>query len=118
MSYPIDPSQDYLIAEEPQTITYYYQITEGGFNPQSGVKVDWVEGFEIDRTTALTDPDLWRHGRVFQIYSVPWYAAGLIDPPKRKDRLIDHEGVAWRIEQVGVLSLGTRFRITCSQEVK
>lgn len=118
MSYAIDPSLDYLMAEEPIQITYFYQTSEGVFNPQVGARVSWVEAFSVDRSTALTDPDLWKRGRIFMIYSVPWKQAGLKDPPKMKDRIIDNKGVAWRVEQVGILSLSTRYRLVCHQEVQ
>jgi hypothetical protein len=117
MSYAIDPSLDYLIAENPITITFFYQTAEGIYNPQGGAKVNWVEEFAIDRQTALSDKDLWTNGRIFMIYKVPYEQAGLRDPPKDKDRIVNPRGIGYRIRQVGILSLGTRYRCVCTQEV-
>ena len=115
---PIDPSQDYLLIIDPQTIYYYYQVTEGAYNPPAGAKVNYAERFAVDRQTMLSDAKLWRNGAVFRIFKIPYEQAGLLDPPKPMDKLVDRDGITWIVEQESTVSLGWEFRLTCTRKIE
>lgn len=108
----LDLSRDYLVFDDPETVTYGVKTGEGVFAAPAAVPYAYWE--ELSEKDYKMQPQLLQqHSRAVNLWTAQ--LAGIV--PKLDDRVTDGAGVAWFVTLVQKLDLDgngvQRYRLVC-----
>jgi len=131
MTYPVDPSKDYLIMERPEVVLLESKLVDGTY--ALPVIIQYAKRTAIQHDQMDGDASLFRLGVVWNIWT-DWLYDSFQDPiiPKYGDRITLTDGVSgnnlalgslnlfekYIVKSVAHLSLRVRYRLICARELQ